>query len=50
MTQKTIWNIDSNQVMTQSFESTVDFVDLFGLQLNFVDLFVDIFWAFTEFR
>ena len=35
MTQ-TIWNIDSNEVMTQWFESTVDFVDLL--------------WAFTKFR
>ena len=32
-----IWNIDSNQVMTQWFQSTVDFVDL------------SFFWAFTKF-
>ena len=45
MTQK-IWNIDLNQIIAQWFESTVDFVDLFGFSLNFVDLF----WVFTEFR
>ena len=54
---KKLWNIDANQVMTQWFESTADFVDLFlelhsilltffGLTLNFVDLF----WAFTQIR
>ena len=36
---KKIWNIDLNQVMTLWFESTVDFIDFFGLSLNFVDLF-----------
>ena len=46
----TIWNIGLNQVMTQWFKSTADFVDLFwafaqfrltffGTSLNFVDLF-----------
>ena len=30
MTRKAIWNIDSNLVMTHWFESTVDFVDVFG--------------------
>ena len=33
---KTIWNVDSNRVMTQWFEWTVDFADLF--------------WVFTKFR
>ena len=45
MTQKILWNIDSNQVMTEWLESTVDFVDIFGLSLNFVNLF----WDFTKF-
>ena len=40
MTQNTLWNIDSNQVMTQLFESTVDFFDLFGLSLSIIDIFV----------
>ena len=35
--------IDSNQVMTQWLESTINFVDFFGLSVNFVDLF----WDFT---
>ena len=46
MTQKTIWNIDSNQVMTQGFESTIDFVDFLGAFTQFRDLF----WPFTKFR
>ena len=39
MTQKSIWNIDWNEAMTHWSESTVDFIDLFGLSLNFVDFY-----------
>ena len=34
-----IWNIDSTQVMTQWFESTVDFAELFGLSFNSLTIF-----------
>ena len=44
MTQKTICNIDSNQVITQWFESTVDFVDFFGLT------FTQFRWPFLDIR
>ena len=55
VTQK-IWNIDLNQVMTQWFESTVDFVDFFGFYSILLTFFgfslnlVYLFWAFTKFR
>ena len=54
-TQNPIWNIDSNQVMTQWFESTVDFVDLFLVFTQFrwpfraLTKFRSLFWAFTTF-
>ena len=41
-----IWNIDLNQVMTQWFESTVDFVDIFWA----FNQFCWPFWTFTQFR
>ena len=56
MTPKSNWNIDSNQVMAQWFESTADVVDFFGLSLNFVELFwalhssVEFVWPFLGIR